>query len=249
MRAYARLACLTAGLIVCVPLHYLWRAFGTRSIWPQVFLAYAGRCAGLKVRILGTPLAGHVLFAANHVSWLDILALGGATRAAFVAKDEVEGWPAIGWLAGLNRTLYVARQARREVHAQANQLRAALAEGRALALFPEGTTEGGHAILPFRPSLFASLFPPLDGVTVQPVAIDYGELAREIAWTGDEATGANAMRIFGRPGRIPVTLVFLPPVDPHAAGDRKSLAALCQAEVGAVLAASEAGLDPLYGGR
>ena len=249
MRAWLRLAGLAAGLIFCVPLHYLWRLFGARSIWPQVFLAYAGRCAGLKVRIVGTPLAGHVLFAANHVSWLDILALGGATRAAFVAKDEVEGWPAIGWLAGLNRTLYVARQARRAVHAQADQLRAALAEGRAVALFPEGTTEGGHEILPFRPSLFASLFPPLDGVTVQPVAIDYGALAREIAWTGHEGTGANAMRIFARPGRIPVTLVFLASVDPHAAGDRKTLAARCQAEVGAVLAASEAGSDPLYGRR
>ncbi|MGQ0590821.1 MAG: lysophospholipid acyltransferase family protein, partial [Sphingosinicella sp.] len=225
MRAWLRVAAIAAGILFCVPCHYLWRAFGARSIWSQVFLGYAARCAGLRVRILGTPLPGHVLFAANHVTWLDILALGGASRAAFVAKDEVESWPLIGWLAGMNRTIYVARQARREVHAQADQLRAALAEGRAVALFPEGTTEGGHEILPFRASLFASLFPPLEGVTVQPVALDYGALAREIAWTGDEGSGANAMRVLSRRGTIPLTISFLAPVDPHEAGDRKTLAA------------------------
>ena len=249
MRAYLRIAGIAAGILFCVPCHYLWRAFGARSIWPQVFLGYSARCAGLKVRVVGTPLPGHVLFAANHVTWLDILALGGATRASFVAKDEVENWPLVGWLAGINRTLYVARQARREVHAQADQIRVALAEGRAVALFPEGTTEGGHEILPFRASLFASLFPPLEGVTVQPVAIDYGELAREIAWTGDEGSGANALRVLSRRGTIPLTISFLAPIDPHEAGDRKTLAARAQAEVGAVLAASEAGSDPLYGRR
>jgi 1-acyl-sn-glycerol-3-phosphate acyltransferase len=249
MRAYLRIAGIAAGILFCVPCHYLWRAFGARSIWPQVFLGYSARCAWLKVRIVGTPLPGHVLFAANHVTWLDILALGGATRASFVAKDEVENWPLVGWLAGINRTLYVARQARREVHAQADQIRVALAEGRAVALFPEGTTEGGHAILPFRASLFASLFPPLEGVTVQPVAIDYGELAREIAWTGDEGSGGNALRVLSRRGTIPLTISFLAPIDPHEAGDRKALAARAQAEVGAVLAASEARSDPLYGRR
>ncbi len=245
MRAYLRIAGIAAGILFCVPCHYLWRAFGARSIWPQVFLGYAARCAGLKVRIVGTPLPGHVLFAANHVTWLDILALGGATRASFVAKDEVENWPLVGWLAGINRTLYVARQARREVHAQADQIRVALAEGRAVALFPEGTTEGGHEILPFRASLFASLFPPLEGVKLQPIAIDYGADAEEIAWVGEEPAGSNAKRVLSRKGTIPVVLRFLAPIDPQAAGDRKVLAARARAEVVESLAIFERGEDHL----
>jgi len=242
-----RVAAIAAGLIFCVPLHYLWKLFGARSIWPQVFLGYAGRCAGLRVRTEGAPLHDHVLFAANHVTWLDILALGGATRAAFVSRDDVEGWPLVGWLAGLNDTIYVARQARREVHGQADRLRRALAAGRAVALFPEGTTD--HALLPFRPSLFASLFPPLPDVRVQPVAIDYGALAEEIAWTGAEAAGANARRVLSRRGAIPVVLRFLEPVDPHAAGDRKTLAARAQSEVAQALGASEAAAQRLYAAR
>ena len=240
---------MAAGLFLCVPLHYLWRLFGARSIWPQVYLAYAGRCAGLRVRIEGRPLSRDVLFASNHVTWLDILALGGATGAAFVSRDDVERWPLVGWIAGLNDTLYVARQARRDVHGQADRLRQALARGRAVALFPEGTTEGGHEVLPFRPSLLASLFPPIEGVKVQPVAIDYGEAAEEIAWVGEEPAGANAARILSRASTIPVTLKFLEPVDPHRAGDRKNLAARARAEVVEALGASEAPGQHLYAGR
>ncbi len=240
-----RAAAIFAGLIFCVPLHYLWKLFGARSIWPQVFLGYAGRCAGLRVRIEGWPLLDHVLFAANHVSWLDILALGGATRAAFVSRDDVGTWPLIGWIAGLNDTIFVVRQARREVKDQADALRATLARGRAVALFPEGTTDGGHEMLPFRPSLFASVYPPLPGLRVQPVAIDYGPLGPEIAWVGEEGAGENAARVMAMKGGIPVTLRFLDPIDPALAGDRKALAAQTQAAVAAAFGASAGGGDGL----
>ncbi|MDQ8758306.1 lysophospholipid acyltransferase family protein [Sphingosinicella sp. LHD-64] len=245
MRLTLRVAGLVAGLIFCVPLHYLWKLLGLGSIWPQLFLAWAGRCAGLDVRIEGVPLRGRVLFAANHLSWLDIVALGSAVPASFVAKDEVEGWPVIGWLAGLNQTIHVAREARRAARGQADQLRAALTRGRAVALFPEGTTDGGTGILPFRASLFASLYPPIEGVRVQPVAIDYGPLADEIAWIGEESTGENAKRIFSRKGRIPVTLHFLAPVDPAAAADRKALAARAEAGVVEALGASARAVRPV----
>jgi len=249
MRMTLRLAAIVAGLIPCVPLHYLWKAFGRRSPWPRRFLVWAGRRCGLRVTVEGTPLRSGVLFAANHVSWLDILALGGAVPAVFVARHDIANWPAVGWVAGLNDTIYVARHDRRGVHGQADQLRRALAAGRAVALFPEGTTDGGAEVLPFRASLFASLFPPLPGVAVQPVAIDYGPLTDEIAWVGEEDAPANARRILSRPGTIPVVLHFLAPVDPRGASDRKALAAQSRAEIVAALAGSEPARHPLYGGQ
>jgi lyso-ornithine lipid O-acyltransferase len=249
MRLIMRVAGIAAGFLICVPFHYLWKLLPGRSPWPQLFLGWAGWCSGLRVRTEGTPLGRQVLFVSNHVTWLDIFALGGATPAIFVSRDDVEGWPLVGWAAGLNDTIYVARQARREVHGQADRLRRSLAEGRAVALFPEGTTEGGHEVLPFRPSLFASLFPPLDGVRVQPVAIDYGDLAEEIAWIGEEPAGSNAKRVLSRKGTIPVVLRFLAPVDPHEAGDRKVLAARARAEVVEELGAFDPGAELLYAPR
>ena len=245
IRLILRTAAILAAFLLCVPLHFLWKAFGRRSLWPRRFLRFTGRRCGLRVTIEGTPLPGSVLYATNHVSWLDIVALGGAAPAIFVARDDVESWPGVGWAAKLNDTIFIARERRHTVHNQADALRRALGEGRAVALFPEGTTEAGRQVLPFRPSLFASLFPPLPGVMVQPVALDYGAGFDEAAWVGDESYGINAKRILSRPGRLPVTLRFLAPIDPHEAGDRKVLAARSRAEVVEALGASAAPAIPL----
>jgi 1-acyl-sn-glycerol-3-phosphate acyltransferase len=185
----------------------------------------------MRVRSEGNPLPRHVLFLANHLSWLDILVLAGASGTAFVAKDDVARWPVVGWLARLNDTVFIARTARTGVKEQADALRSALARGQPVALFPEGTTDGGMAILPFRASLLASLFPPLPGVMVQPVALDYGAAGHDIAWVGEESAPANARRILSRKGKVPVTVRFLAPVDPAAAGDRKRLAGRARAEI------------------
>jgi len=246
MRPALRVAAILAGLLFCVPLHYLWKLLGARPIWPQVFLGYAAGCCGVRVRVEGAPLKDKVLVVANHVSWLDILALGGAAPVNFVARADVRDWPVIGWAAGLNRSIFVARDIRTMAREQADTLRQALEKGHAVALFPEGTTEGGRDMLPFRASLFASLFPPLDGVRVQPVAIDYGAALGDVLWLGDEAFGTNAKRILSRPGTTPVTLRFLAPIDPHEAGDRKALAARSREEIGQALGAFAAGSDPLY---
>jgi len=238
IRFYLRVAAIALSLVLFLPLHYAWRLLRLRSPWPRRFLQWVGFAAGARVRVVGTPLRSHVLFLANHVSWVDIMVLAGPTGASFVAKAEVGKWPVVGWLAGLNATVYVERAARGAVRGQAESLREALASGRPVALFPEGTTEGAHEVLPFRASLLASLFPPLDGVRVQPVAIDYGAATEEISWTGDEGAGANAKRVMSRRGSMPVTVTFLEPLDPGASPDRKALAAAARAEVAAALGAS-----------
>ena len=245
IRVIARLGAIGLGLLLFVPLHYAWKLFGRRSPWPQAFLGFAGRRCGLRVTVSGEPVAGAVLFAANHESWLDILAVGGATGASFVAKDEIRRWPVVGWLAGLNATLYVVRAARHEVRGQADQIRDKLAQGGKVALFPEGTVDGSRDVLPFRASLFASLYPPIPATVVQPVALDYGGATAEIAWVDGESTADNVRRILSRPGTIPMKLTFLDPIDPAGAGDRKALAAASREEIVEALAASAPPVDPL----
>lgn len=236
---------MAAGLIVCLPLHYLWTAFGRRSPWPRHFLGWVGRCAGMRPRILGTPLRRNVLLLANHLSWLDIMLMAGATGAAFVSRDDVARWPLFGWLARLNRTVFVARSSRRSIHGQAQALRRALGGGQPVALFPEGTTDGGTKVLPFRASLLAAVLPPPPGVVVQPVAIDYGEAAHDIAWVGGERAGANVKRVLSRRGTTPVTLRFLDPIDPADMSDRKMLAETARGRIVAALGASAPPRDRL----
>ena len=231
MRLTLRIAAVAAGLILCLPLHYAWRLFRLPSPWPRRFLKWVGRSAGMRAELIGAPLRSNVLFVANHLSWLDIMLIAGASGAAFVSKDDVARWPVIGWLASLNNTVFIARTDRNAVRGQADALRSALAGGQPVALFPEGTTEGGVEVLPFRASLLASLFPPLPGLKVQPIAIDYGAAGSDIAWVGEEPAAANAKRVLSRRGTTPVTIRFLDPIDPAQVGDRKQLAAMTRAAI------------------
>ncbi|MFT3964308.1 MAG: lysophospholipid acyltransferase family protein [Sphingobium sp.] len=226
-----RIAGLVALILLCVPLHLAARLVWRRSRWPRRFLAGAARLCGLRVGIVGTPLRQDVFFVANHVSWLDILALGGATGCAFVSRDDVGRWPVIGWLAAQNNTILVSRADRGGVHGQIGTLRTAMERHQPVALFPEGTTGDGHALLPFKPALFAVLLPPPRAIRVQPVLVDYGPATDDIAWTGDESAGANVLRVLNRRGRTRVTLRFLHPFDPGTHPDRKAIAAEVRARL------------------
>ena len=95
-----------------------------------------------------------MLFAANHVSYLDITVLGSLLDASFIAKTEVAGWPLFGWLARLQRSVFIDRRARSTAH-QRDSIAARLAAGEALILFPEGTSGDGNRLLPFKSALFS----------------------------------------------------------------------------------------------
>ena len=238
MRMSLRVLAMAAGLLLCLPLHYMWRMVGRPSPWPRRFLGWVARCAGMRARIEGSPRRSNVLILANHLSWLDIMLVAGATGAAFVSRDDVADWPLFGWLARLNNTVFVARGSRRAVHRQAESLRRALASGQPVALFPEGTTDGGTNVLPFRASLLAAVLPPPPGLVVQPVAIDYGPADHDVAWVGGEPAADNVRRVLSRPGTTAVTLRFLEPIDPAAMDGRKILAETARQRIVAALGAS-----------
>ena len=171
---------------------------------------------------VGIPIAPHSLIIANHVSWLDILVLAGATGTRFVSKAEVRDHWLLGWLADQNDTLYIERRDRRAVHEQAREVADALRDPQPIALFPEGTTGDGAALLPFRPALLASVAPAPDGSSVRPIAIDYGPMGPALGWSAGESGKTNALKLLGRPGSFPVIVRLLDPLPPGE--DRKAMA-------------------------
>src|SRR3546814_4738643 len=70
--------------------------------------------------------------------------------------------------------------------------------------------------------------PPPRDMLVQPIYIDYGDAARDIAWCNGESAGANAARLLARKGKLPVTPRFLEPFDPKDFPHRKAIAAEAQ---------------------
>lgn len=233
IRLALRLTILILWLLVALLFHGLWRLVRTRSPWPPVFLGGVARIVGARPRIIGTPLKRDVVFLANHLSWIDILLLAGATGTAFVAKDSLAKVPLIGWLCGLNDTLFVERGDRLGVAAQVAQLRAALARPRPIAIFPEGTTSDGTTLLPFKAALLAALDPAPPGHLIQPVRIDYGPATNDLAWVGEELGHHHAARVLRRRGGFVATLHFLEPLAPE--GGRKAIAAQARARIAAIV--------------
>ena len=187
------------------------------------------------MKVTGAPAGPHTLLVANHTSWLDILVLARATGCAFVSKDEL-GHPIAYWFADQNHTLYIRRDQRRGAAEQAEAIARRLEGRQPLALFPEGTTGPGTHLLPFRSTLFSVVAPPPPGVTVRPVAIDYGDSAPDIAWH-DEPGKDNVLRTLGRTRAVAVTVHLLDPLPPME--DRKALANAAREAIGDALASSQ----------
>jgi 1-acyl-sn-glycerol-3-phosphate acyltransferase len=245
LRLYWRVGFVLIALIAYLPFHLIATARGDRTRWTRRYLKALAWAFGLHVRVEGQPLARDVLIAANHQSWLDIIALGSATGGSFIAKSEIDGWPLVGWLARQAGAIFVIREARGEAHNQVDTVAEALANHRPALLFAEGTTAGEGRLLPFRPALFASIAPPRDpALRVQPVAIDYGRDQPVVAWPRHENFNANAGRLLGRGAPLTVTLRFLAPIDP-AGRNRKEIAAEAQQAVGRALGASAVMADPV----
>jgi 1-acyl-sn-glycerol-3-phosphate acyltransferase len=238
-RAARRIAGLVGLFAVLGPIHILTKVLLGRSPWPARFLRAAAWIVGARVRMCGPRIRGHTLLVSNHVSWLDILVLGGATGTRFVSKAEVERVPLIGWLADQNRTLYNERAARADAHAQVGAIAAALDQPQPLAIFPEGTTGDGRTLLPFRPTLLHAVAPPPRDAEVRAVAIDYGPAVDAVAWHGGEPGLANALRVLGLAGTRAVTVRLLDPLPPH--DDRKALGRAARAAIAAALTSVGAG--------
>ncbi len=122
--------------------------------------------------IRGAPCRGPALLAGNHAGYLDVVALSAMSPALFVSKDDLAGWPVLGFLGRSVGTLFLKRGSPRAVTNVGNAMQAAFREGRRVIVFPEGTTSNGHCVLPFHPSLFEPALRA--GVPVQ---------ASAIAWT------------------------------------------------------------------
>lgn len=232
VRAVRRLLCVLVFTVLCMPVQALLLALPGRgkNAFPRFYHRTLLRLIGLKLQVVGAPSNQRpTLHVSNHSSWLDILVLGAVLDARFVSKAEVGGWPLIGWVAKLGRTVFVSRS-RGRTGAEANEMRARMEAGNSLILFPEGTTSDGARVLPFRSSFFAVAGA---AAAVQPVTVVYDRLGglpvgrkdRPLfAWYGDMETGSHAWRLLRRPGGR-ATVVLHEPFAPDAVPDRKALAA------------------------
>lgn len=254
LTTYAFLTCLLApiqGLALLLRIRPLYRRL------PRVYHRICCRILGFRLRIRGNRVRkGPVLFVSNHISYLDIGVLGALIPASFVAKAEISRWPVFGWLAKLQRTVFVDRQ-RRTTAGQRDSLANRLDDGDSLILFPEGTSSDGNRVLPFKSALFsvAEQRPHGMPLQVQPVSIAYtrldgmpiGRTVRPFfAWYGDMELHDHLWDM-ARLGICDVEIRFHPPVTIEAFKTRKALAEHCWSVIATGVSCANAGRDESIG--
>jgi 1-acyl-sn-glycerol-3-phosphate acyltransferase len=244
VRAGFAVVVLAVLTIVLMPLQIL----ATRRHWPlaarlpHIWQKIAARLLGIRVTVSGVPGEPPLLLASNHVSWLDIVVLSVPLPISFIAKSEVAGWPAIGTLARLQRTIFVEREKRAKTVAVGETIARRIDRGDVMLLFAEGTTGDGRHVLPFKSALLGAAGAAVGGdrpVTVQPVAIVYRSIHglplgyadwSEVAWYGDMDLIPHFLRLAGL-GAIDATVCFGRPIPFPPDVDRKALTRACHSEV------------------
>lgn len=195
-------------------------------------------CAILGIRVetqglLTGPKPRFVV--ANHISWTDIIALASVAPFVFLAKREVSAWPVLGFLARLQGTVFVTRTSRKNIPQVNAELCAVLRRGYDLAMFPEGTSSDGTAVLTFRPAHFEALHQYKGEVSVVPAAIRYtdGEMPIDIGWYGDMTFFSHLWSLMKRSRATWCRITFGEPISAQDR-NRKEIAAESEARVRAL---------------
>lgn len=234
-----RLACVLSAVAITIVFLYPWLELsahlrfreGQRLI-ARTFHKVIATVLGLSISVKGRPSSSRpLLVIANHVSWLDIVAISSMLPAIFVTQHGVANWPVFGRLAKLSPSIFVNRDRKREVIQTINCISDALSVDDVVAIFPEGTSTDGTAVLPFRSALLDSVrdtlhkAEDLPAVYVQPVSVRYaGPNRRLAAWAREDDSSffSHLLQVI-RLRRIDITLRWEAPIPADIQSDRKVL--------------------------
>src|SRR5690348_4137404 len=225
IRAAIVLAAFLAITLLLIPYQWLLVTLRlpARRTFPHRDHRMVAHLFGIRVRVIGTPPRNATLILANHTGWLDIVTFSAVAPLSFIAKSEVGTWPFFGTLARLQRTVFVTRARRSETGVARDAIAERLADGDVLVLFPEGTSDDGNSVLPFKSALLSAADSALHqgrNVTIQPVSTAY--VAREgipmgrenrplYAWYGDMELVPHLWEAL-RAGPLDVVVQFHPPL-------------------------------------
>jgi len=207
--AVLKLLSFVIGTLCLVLVHTIWYILTRRLDVPMYFHRWCCFVFNVRYKIIGETARQKnqpVIYLSNHISYLDVLVLGSVLDGCFVAKSEVAGWPGFGFLAKLQKTIFIVRE-KSALMKSRESIADAMNKDYDIILFPEGTSTDGWDVMQFKAGLLGILFPDdkskadetssIDKALIQPVAVkhiktngldvtpDRQDLRDIYAWYGD----------------------------------------------------------------
>jgi 1-acyl-sn-glycerol-3-phosphate acyltransferase len=249
LRAFVRVIQLSCMILVYfIPVFVCWKLHFKKAHHALVSEFYAGflRAMNIEVKLRGIPSDYRpLLWVSNHFSYLDVPILGSVLPVRFTPKSEIASWPVIGLFTKMADSVFIDRRVSKTKENQ-EALIQCFAENGAVSLFPEGTTNDGTALLPFRSSFFSltEIEVGKQPMKIQNISIAYTHLEDKpitndqlqyLGWYGDMEFFPHFWAVLRQRGAT-VELRFHPLINPADFADRKALAAFCQSQVaGAII--------------
>ncbi|MEU7923093.1 lysophospholipid acyltransferase family protein [Micromonospora zamorensis] len=241
-RRVLRLVAATGMLVAGVGLVLLLPVLPTRERQAAVrgWARATTRAFGVRLVIRGRLPRRRALLVANHVSWLDILAVLAVAPTRMVAKREIRSWPVVGLLAAAAGTVFVDRARPRALPTSVGRVAETLRAGRSVAVFPEGTTwcagDGAADCRPgggFRPAMFQAAIDA--GSPVVPLRLAYrceaiGSTTTATAFLGADTLLRSVARVVAARD-IVVSVTIAAALHPARAADRRLLARAAESAV------------------
>ena len=245
-------------MIVCIPVQFVATRLNLPgwALLPRGFHKLACWFLGLRVTVIGRPETRRpTLLVSNHISWTDIIAIGSVADVTFVAKSEIDAWPVVGFMASLQKTIYVDRTKKGAARRTSAEMASRLADGGAVLLFAEGQSDTGTHVLPFRSALVGSAQAAMveagaADVVIQPMAVAYTRLQglplsrnerSQIFWVKSKSVKQNIRDILTG-GIKDVVVAFGTPMELDHGADRKAVTKKCENKVRHMLVALNRGL-------
>lgn len=254
MMAVAKILAFFIGTLILVLIHTVWYLLTRRLDVTMWFHKYCCFVFNIKIHVIGENAHKRnrpVIYLCNHVSYLDIVILGSMLDGCFVAKSEVAGWPGFGFLAKLQKTIFIVRDKSALIQSR-KAIADAMGKDHDIILFPEGTSTDGWDVMQFKAGLLGIFFPDkkgdggaydvIDNALVQPIAIkhvrtdgipvtkDRQDLRDSYAWYGDMELAPH-LWAFAHKMRTDVEIHMLPPLSTNDFVHRFDIANAAQERV------------------
>ncbi|MFC7549536.1 lysophospholipid acyltransferase family protein [Plantactinospora sp. GCM10030261] len=242
LRQAIRLVALLGALLggVCLLPVLLASTSGGRQVAGRWWARLVLRSLGIGLTVGGVRLPRRrALLVANHISWLDVIAIMAVAPTRMVAKSEVRRWPVLGVLAAAAGTIFVDRSRPRALPGVVAEIAAAVRAGAVVTAFPEGTTWCGVPVRSrcagvgrFRPAVFQAAADA--GAVVVPLTLTYrttGAITAAPAFLGDDTLWASLRRVLAL-RRLVVSVTAAPVLHLERGADRRTVARMAQSSVG-----------------